>query len=333
MSILLSVIIPVYKVERLLPRCLNSVINQWDDYKEKIEIVLIDDGSPDDSGKICDEYALKYSNIMCIHKENGGLSEARNVGIKKAVGKYLLFLDSDDQINKNTIEILLNNINNNPDAEVFIGTYLEIINGKINKNKYELDEKKGSGDEIFKYLLNGFNRYDWFAWLNIIQKDYLDRNNFYFENGKYYEDILWTPNIIYNAKNVCLINYPIYIYTRNRKDAITTTKSIRIFDDKIYVCNYIISLKDKLGLEPETTEKLIGGLCLIYTSLLSDIWEVKYNNRKKYWKKLNELSMILKYSSRKIDSFMNIIAKVLGIKVVSYCLYKRKKRLENRRKE
>ena len=92
---LVSVIIPVYNVEKYLPKCLDSVINQT--YKN-LEIILVDDGSPDNSGKICDEYAEKDSRIKVIHKENGGVSSARNVGIKQAKGQYLLFVDSDDYI-------------------------------------------------------------------------------------------------------------------------------------------------------------------------------------------------------------------------------------------
>ncbi|HJA50079.1 MAG TPA: glycosyltransferase, partial [Candidatus Fusicatenibacter intestinipullorum] len=92
----ISVIIPVYNVEKYLKRCLDSVINQT--YKN-LEIILIDDGSTDNSGKICDEYAQKDERIIVIHKENGGVSSARNKGLDICIGDYISFIDSDDWIN------------------------------------------------------------------------------------------------------------------------------------------------------------------------------------------------------------------------------------------
>ena len=99
-----SVIVPVYKVEDVLHYCIDSILNQT--YKD-FEIILVDDGSPDNSGKICDEYAKKDNRIKVIHKENGGVSSARNCGIDVAKGKYICFVDSDDYVDKNYLEILI----------------------------------------------------------------------------------------------------------------------------------------------------------------------------------------------------------------------------------
>ena len=98
---LISVIIPVYKVEKYLSKCVESIINQT--YKN-LEIILVNDGSPDNCGEICDEYAKKDSRIKVIHKENGGLSDARNAGIEIASGQYIAFVDSDDYIASNMYE-------------------------------------------------------------------------------------------------------------------------------------------------------------------------------------------------------------------------------------
>ena len=106
MSEKISIIIPVYNVEKYLRRCLNSIINQT--YKD-IEIILVDDGSTDNSGKICDEYKEKDNRIVVIHKENGGLSDARNAGIDIAKGKYIGFIDSDDFADIRMYEIIYNN--------------------------------------------------------------------------------------------------------------------------------------------------------------------------------------------------------------------------------
>ena len=100
---LISVIIPVYKVEKYLNKCVDSVLNQT--YKN-LEIILVDDGSPDKCPEICDEYAKKDDRIKIIHKQNGGLSDARNVGIEKSTGEYITFIDSDDYVDSNYIEQL-----------------------------------------------------------------------------------------------------------------------------------------------------------------------------------------------------------------------------------
>ena len=110
MKSLVSVIVPIYKVEKYLNKCVDSIINQ--SYKN-LEIILVDDGSPDKCGEICDKYAEKDSRVKVIHKENGGLSDARNAGIDIAKGDYLLFVDSDDWITSNICEVLIKNANDN----------------------------------------------------------------------------------------------------------------------------------------------------------------------------------------------------------------------------
>lgn len=97
MQELVSIIVPVYKVEEYLPRCVDSLLKQT--YKN-IEIILVDDGSPDGCGKLCDDYAARDSRVKVIHKKNGGLSDARNVAIPKACGEYIVFVDSDDWVSK-----------------------------------------------------------------------------------------------------------------------------------------------------------------------------------------------------------------------------------------
>lgn len=100
---LISVIVPCYKVERYLPKCIDSILRQT--YKN-LEVILVDDGSPDRSGEICDTYATKDSRIVVIHKANGGLSDARNVGIDQAKGEWITFIDSDDFVSDSYVEVL-----------------------------------------------------------------------------------------------------------------------------------------------------------------------------------------------------------------------------------
>lgn len=131
MNELISVIVPIYKVENYLEKCVNSIINQT--YKN-LEIILVDDGSPDNCPKICDDLSKKDKRIKVIHKKNGGLSDARNAGIEVAKGKYLSFIDSDDYIDSDMLEYLLTELKNN-NADVSIcGKYVNYENGNEEKN-------------------------------------------------------------------------------------------------------------------------------------------------------------------------------------------------------
>ena len=123
MSELISVVVPIYNVEKYLTRCLEALLKQT---YTNLEIILVDDGSPDESGKICDSYAKKDSRIKVIHKKNGGLSDCRNKGISVATGEWITFVDGDDYVDLNMIDILYKNIGNTtPDVYIY-PCYVEI---------------------------------------------------------------------------------------------------------------------------------------------------------------------------------------------------------------
>ena len=151
MNELISVIIPIYKVEKYLNRCLESVVNQT--YK-KLEIILVDDGSPDGCPQICDEYAQKDSRIIVIHKENGGQSTARNAGLDICKGEYIAFVDSDDYVSEKYIESLYNSLTENGTDIAICGTQEVDEKGNFKKNKtYKLHKEiKYNQEECLDWL-------------------------------------------------------------------------------------------------------------------------------------------------------------------------------------
>ena len=171
---LVSIIVPIFKVEKYLKRCIDSILNQT--YRN-IEIILIDDGSPDNCGKIADEYALKDKRIKVIHKENKGVSQARNDGIKLSKGEYIAFVDSDDYVEKNFIEILYDNaLKNNADVSI-CNYFLENENRKIRK-KIDSDIAKDLESEDFcKYIIRK-NSYRGLLLNKLFKRE------IFFENGK-----------------------------------------------------------------------------------------------------------------------------------------------------
>ncbi len=205
MEDLITVVVPIYNVEQYLKRCVDSIINQT--YKN-LEIILIDDGSPDNCGLICDEYASKDSRIRVIHKQNGGLSDARNVGIKSATGKYITFIDSDDYITLDYIEYLYNLIKK-------YNVKLSICSVNIVWGEAKPDENTNLKDE----LLDTKSAYENLLFHKGIDvcapaKLYLTElwQNFEFPKGKVYEDTAVIYKLLESANSVSFGNKKCYYY-------------------------------------------------------------------------------------------------------------------------
>lgn len=208
----ISVIVPVYKVEEYIHRCVDSILNQtFSDF----EIILVDDGSPDVCGKICDEYAKKDTRIKVVHKRNGGLSDARNVGFTYAEGEYTIFIDSDDYIEKDMLEYLYDNISQyNADMST-CGAY-DVFDDRI-EQKEVIEEFVCSGEDAFGYILKGIHiRGE--IWNKLIKTNLI--NDLQFPKGKLYEDIFFTSQMMQRIKKVCVGTKPKYYYV-HRSESIT----------------------------------------------------------------------------------------------------------------
>lgn len=217
-SILISIIVPVYNVEQYLEKCIRSIINQT--YK-LLEIILIDDGSTDFSGDICDRFSKKDSRIHVIHKKNGGLSDARNVGISKATGEYILFVDSDDWIELSTCEKFIEALAIKK-VDIVSGNAkrIEDINEEFMKHCDKSNRIVQSGQNYLKEQLRDDKMY-MAAWLNLYKRTFLIKNNLYFVKGRLHEDEQFTPRCFLKAKSVVGMEMIFYNY-RIRENSITT---------------------------------------------------------------------------------------------------------------
>lgn len=213
MNSIVSIIVPVYNVEKYLRDCLNSIVIQT--YKS-IEIILVDDGSTDLSGSICDEFAHCDSRVRAIHKENGGLSDARNVGLDLSTGDYVLFVDSDDMITPDMVEELMNTVSS-ADGSVDM-VYFGFA--KIYKNKTVYDcPIKAEYDkcEALRKWVEDIDIHN-YACSAIYKKSLWD--DIRFPKGKLYEDIRTTYKLILRCDRVLSVDKPLYIY-RQRLGSIT----------------------------------------------------------------------------------------------------------------
>ena len=222
---IVSIVIPVYNVEEFIVQCIDSVLNQT--YK-KLEIIFVDDGSTDESGKICDKYALKDKRIKVIHKKNGGLSSARNAGLDYATGKYLMFLDSDDFLEENACEVLYNKIKQ-IDVDYVIGNYI-YVSHKGEKYEEPMFKQDNSFELTIKNYDKSFFVMNSVVWNKIFKTDSIKKHKLKFLEGALAEDAIFTSYYYTHTLKGYYINDIILNYRQNEENkSITATCNINYF--------------------------------------------------------------------------------------------------------
>lgn len=242
---LITIIIPVYNVEKYLNKCIKSIINQT---YTNLEINLIDDGSIDNSGKICDEFSKKDKRINVFHINNHGVSYARNYGLRYSNGKYLIFIDSDDWLEKNMIEVLYKNLVLYNSDVIACDYYFNYENNEIKHNARQNIEVIDDKHKMLTYLFDD-SFYGGYLWNKLIKKDILKNSKLKFdENVKICEDLLFLSKVINKIKRIVYIpNEALYHY-RKRPDSavnfnytlkdITKLIPLKYFLDNNYNCYY-----------------------------------------------------------------------------------------------
>lgn len=218
---LISIIVPIYKVELYINKCIDSILNQT---YTNLEIILVDDGSPDNCGRICDDYKKRDSRIKVIHKKNGGLSEARNYGIDLSTGDYILFVDSDDYIHKNMCKILLEKANKY-DVDIVSCNLIEIYPDNSSKNNKQIIDTEEKVFSNIKMIEQYFFNYT--VDLNVVwnklyrRKIFFNKERLRFPVGKLHEDNYMIYKFYYYANRILVIKDILYYYVR-RENSITS---------------------------------------------------------------------------------------------------------------
>lgn len=277
----LSIIVPIYKVEPYLRKCVDSLLNQ-DLPKEDYEIILVDDGSPDRCGEICDEYAGRYSNIKVVHRGNGGLSAARNSGIEVAQGKYMQFVDSDDYLEPNVLKALVEKMERD-NLDILRFNYQNV------NEKYEVFEPNKSGKPFVDYhdeicdgitFLNERFGFACYAGQFILKAELVGSIPL-FREGIYFEDTEWTPRVLVEAKRVTSVDTMVYNYLV-RQGSITKSveakKKQKLLDDSLAL---IDAKKDQMQEVPDK-RWFEGMIAYSVVSIISTVAKDYYPHRKKY---------------------------------------------------
>lgn len=229
---LISVIIPVYNVENYIVRCLDSVVSQT---YANLEIVLVDDGATDSSGKICESYAQKDSRIQVIHKENGGLSSARNAGLKVATGDYIAFVDSDDFIHPMMYELMLRRLEET-DSDMVVSEICRIDESDLAEFQFPSIEKLKTGytclegRDIFSKLSDGDDTVTVVQWNKLYKRNVMC--GIEFPKGRIHEDVYVIHRELYNCSKVTYLEAVLYYYVQ-RKGSIMRMETRKTIQDAI----------------------------------------------------------------------------------------------------
>lgn len=325
MSVQISVIIPAYNAEKYIKKCLDSIVGQS---VSNIEVIIIDDGSVDNTKSICNEYAAKYSFIKVLSKKNGGQSSARNLGIKNASGDYLMFVDSDDFLEDN-IFLSLKSALSVMRPDVLIGNYNSFFldDDKEEKvpNKWSFDLKclNDVTGKAALYALVEKKTFDWYPWLMIVRRAYLLEKNLFFLEGYFFEDAIWCPQIVYHANKLVGFDIHFYNYVRNRAGATTSIVSEKMCTDKLNALVCIDSFMQENDFEEKLYNRMFGNVNGIFASLLADSWYLPCDKRKLLLDGAKKYKIIFRYSPKKYQNVLFWLWKIVGCKGVSLILYLR----------
>lgn len=313
---LFSIIIPVYKTEKYLHKCISSIINQnFSNY----EIILIDDGSPDNSGAICDDYALKYNNVKVIHQDNKGVSSARNRGIIESKGEYILFLDSDDKLNNGSLEFF-NYIIQKNNSDIVISSYS--INNNINIIEQTIinkETKKTNNDNIklLEYAFINTHINIWQVWGKAYKSNIIKNNNLLFdEKIPAAEDCDFFIRAVLKSKNLYFANFNTVEYMINRIDSISYNMNFYAVKGQLQIFhkwnNFFVN--KSLILSSFFMEK--------YLNSLSNIYRVKNKeNRNTLFEYIKGNKIDYHCIKGKKYKLTYLILKLFGIKIGCYFLY------------
>lgn len=306
-EVIVTVVIPVYKVKETIEKCINSVLKAS---CNNIEIVLVDDGSPDECPNICDKYCKEYSNVQCIHKENGGLSSARNAGIRVANGKYIMFLDSDDYVDIDGFRSIVKVAKENYCDIITYDALKHVSNTTIIMKHRSKDGVIVSGE---KYILKEAHEGIVYpAWISLYKLSFIRDNSFEFWEGMLHEDIDFCFRVFLRADSILYTKIIVYHYIIREHSITTGINKNRNVDDTIKIFR-----KYKTILKSENWRVRNAVMDSLVGSVFSIIGECGITSVKQHdiqWKELFVNSHTIK---NKVKSLLFMIDKSTYIRIRS----------------
>lgn len=309
-----SIIIPIYNTEKYLKECVDSVLKQ--DF-ENYELILVDDGSTDNSVKICDEYAEQDKRVKVIHKPNGGLSDARNCGTRESIGEYIIFLDSDDFIHENSLSKISKTCEEKNADIIFLKGFKFFTDTRETQELDEdlnMDELKNK-EEKLNYITS-LKKFPGSACTKTFRREFILANELFFEKGLVSEDIEWMIRALKASKTIDYNNTPYYYYRQNRAGSITHTVKARNVNALIEIIKKH-AIKNPNNKEDECINNF---LAYEYIILLANNLSLSKEEKIKVTDNVYEYKWILQYDNNPKVKLVNKIRKICGIKITARLL-------------
>ncbi len=300
-----SIIVPIYKVEKYLHKCVGSVLAQT---FSNFEIILVDDGSPDDCPKICDDYAKKDTRIKVIHKKNGGLADARNAGIVSATGEYVIFIDSDDYWDDNEA---LEKI-----QKIVLEETPDVVTWRCKKYFEETARTETMG-----YPVRDVKRVTWremvesrniivSACTKAIKKELFDIYPLHFEKGAYSEDVEWCARLLAVAKSIIPSNLDFYVY-RQRGGSIThAIKKENVEHLKSHILAIEKIAQESTDGEKERLQRMLAEEFCNFVITIT-----RCDNRKEYFTWIKQKKSVLKWATSNRSKKLRFMMGLFGVKI------------------
>ena len=317
----LSYIVPVYKVEKYLSQSVDSILSQtYTDF----EIILVDDGSPDNSGKVCDAYAQKDQRVRVIHKPNGGLSDARNVGMAAARGEWIVFVDSDDfWIDKSNLSTLMKVAESNQNCD-FIGFncsyYYEENHSLVQWVPYDdkLSLAIDKNEAMCSLVSSGTMPMS--ACLKLISRKSLANMNLSFIKGIHAEDIPWFIDLLDGSSKCMFVNQYIYAYRQDREGSITNSGGEKSFNNLFSILKNELAKIDSRSFSLDAKDALRSFLAYEYCILLAMLGSLDKSIQKEKRKELYDYKWLLKYTMNPKVKKVALVNKLFGISITERVL-------------
>lgn len=318
-NMLISVVVPVYNSEKYLSECVDSILSQ--SYVD-FELILVNDGSTDDSPAICDQYAGNDSRVIVIHKENGGSSDARNAGILAANGEYIMFVDSDDYIAKDSFNKIVKKITTSRCDIIFLKAVGVLKDGSYTNFGYDYDKKmiKGkSRDEVLQYFTD-ISEYPVSPVVKLIKRRLIVDNNLFFKKGITCEDLDHMIPTLFNASTFDCCDTPHYYYRCFVNESISNSRY-----DRLFLGLRTIFKKWYKYIEQDDFIKKL--LAFEYSPLLWYYHSLNKLDKKSYKNEMKKYAAVMSTSKDKRVILVNIAYKVFGLRITSaminyYYIYK-----------
>ena len=316
-----SFILPIYKVEDFLPKCVDSILCQT--YKD-FEILLVNDGSPDNCGYLCDEYAQKDSRVKAIHKVNGGLSDARNVGLSAAIGDYIIFVDSDDfWVGNDSLAKLMDVVAHNSQCD-FISFNCFYFYSETNSYSKWISYNSALNvptdkDSAIKLLVQS-GTLPMSAWLKVISRRYLLSNQISFIKGIHAEDIPWFIDLLDGSSKCMFVNQYIYAYRQDREGSITHSGGEKSFNNLFSILKNELAKIDSRSFSLDAKDALRSFLAYEYCILLAMLGSLDKSIQKEKRKELYDYKWLLKYTMNPKVKKVALVNKLFGISITERVL-------------